>query len=81
MFSSKISKEFCIGQIKGYFSKENPDTFFKITSLYTAVSLISALVWSKRLVPHEYQKMKKRVELIINNFDKFNINRPKWLIV
>lgn len=82
MFSSEISKEFCIGQINGYFSEEKiPDNFFKITALYTAVSLISALVWSKRLVPHKYQQMKKRVERIINDFDKFNLNKPEWLII
>ncbi len=82
MFSCEISREFCIGQIKGYFSSEKiPNNFFKIASIYTAVSLISSLVWSKRLVPYEYRQMKRRVERIINEFDQFKLDKPKWLII
>jgi aminoglycoside phosphotransferase (APT) family kinase protein len=80
MFSSEISKDFCNGQIKGYFyDKAIPKNFFTITALYTAFTLISGLVWSKRLVPHEYKQMQTRVKRIINDFDKFKLNKPIWL--
>ena len=80
MFSSEISRNFCIGQVRGYFNnKPIPKDFFNITALYTAFTIISALVWCKKLVPYEYNQMQNRVKRIIEEFNRFNLNKPDWL--
>ncbi|AIQ12732.1 aminoglycoside phosphotransferase family protein [Paenibacillus durus] len=80
-FSSEVSVPFCIGQIKGYHQGQEPDeSFWQLYSLYTAMGLISSVVWSIKFVPEEMDDMMARIHRVMEDHAGFESVRPKWYI-
>jgi len=78
LFSRRISEPFIIGQIEGYFSSEPSDYFWRIYSLYAAMSIFSTIVWTTKNDPHSIDDALERIELILEDHDYFNRIKPKW---
>ncbi|MCM3783485.1 aminoglycoside phosphotransferase family protein [Neobacillus mesonae] len=79
MFSSEISVPFSIGQIRGYHMGEEPDAlFWKLYSLYLAMSLISSIVWILKVKPDELSIIMEKVDRVLDDHDYFERTIPKW---
>jgi aminoglycoside phosphotransferase (APT) family kinase protein len=79
MYSSELSIPFCHGQLNGYFGKALSNDFLTVSSVYLAATIISTLVWTKRIIPHEMNQSKKRIRRILEEFNNFKSNKPTWL--
>ncbi|MDT3425572.1 aminoglycoside phosphotransferase (APT) family kinase protein [Paenibacillus forsythiae] len=81
LFSSEVSLPFCIGQIKGYHQGREPvDAFWQLYSLYTAMVLVSSMVWTIKFVPDETEDMMARIERVMEDHAGFESVIPKWYI-
>lgn len=78
MFSREVSIPFARGQIIGYFGDEIPDDFFKLLALYTADTILFSIVWAIPFGKKDVEGMIKRAEVILEDYDSFNIFIPKW---
>lgn len=78
LFTRKISKQFAIGQIDGYFSNEPTEEFWDYYALYTAMIIPSDIIWSYKTTPHLIDSMWKRVNQILEDHDNFKQKMPKW---
>jgi len=79
IFSSEISIPFSIGQVKGYFSYKEPDEeFWKLYSLYMAMSVFSSVIWTLNTVPETMDEMLDKVYRVLGDHDYFSNIKPKW---
>lgn len=79
IFSSEVSIPFSVGQIKGYFSNEDPDEeFWRLYSLYLAMSIFSTVVWTLNTVPDTLNEMLDKINRVIEDHDYFSRVKPKW---
>ncbi|MFD2045498.1 aminoglycoside phosphotransferase family protein [Ornithinibacillus salinisoli] len=77
-FSKPISIEFTKGIIDGYHDNHVTDEFWRLYGLYSAMHVVSALVWGQRLSKEQYNKMKKYSFAVIKDHDNFNNSVPTW---
>jgi aminoglycoside phosphotransferase (APT) family kinase protein len=78
LFSREISIPFAKGQINGYFDNEIPKDFFEILALYVADVILFSIVWAIPFGSDDVNGMIKRAELILDDYDNFNLTIPKW---
>jgi len=79
MFSSEVSISFSVGQIRGYCDGSDPDDlFWKLYSLYLAMSCFSFIVWTNHVCADEMSRTMEIIERFLNDHDDFERIRPKW---
>ncbi|RDW18222.1 aminoglycoside phosphotransferase [Oceanobacillus arenosus] len=79
IFSREVSIPFSIGQIKGYFNNTEPDEYFwRLYSLYLAMSVFSTVVWTLKAIPDNMDDMLDKVYLFLDDHDYFERLKPKW---
>lgn len=79
LFASEISVPYSIGQIQGYFGGNEPDElFWRLYSLYTAMALVSSVVWVQQVKPEETHEMMTRIERVREDHDDFRRWIPRW---
>lgn len=78
MFSREVSIPFVNGQLKGYFNGQVTEHFFKILSVYMAMSFAPSLVWTKQNFEHLYDEMVERMNLIFEDYKGFETVKPIW---
>jgi len=79
MFSRDVSVPFSIGQIEGYFHGATvPETFWELYRLYLAMTVVSSIVWTQRVVPHEMDKMIRRLNRVMEDHEDFRSCKPTW---
>lgn len=81
MFSSEVSVPFSLGQMKGYFDHKAPDElFWKLYSLYLAMSLFSSVVWILKVKPEELSIMMDKINRVLEDHDYFDRMIPRWYL-
>ncbi|GAF66980.1 aminoglycoside phosphotransferase [Bacillus sp. TS-2] len=79
IFSSRLSIPFSIGQIEGYFKHKQPNEhFWKLYSLYLAMSVFSSIVWCLENVPNEIDDMMEKITTFLEDHDYFDEITPHW---
>jgi len=78
LFSREVSIPFSIGQIHGYFKNEIPNDFWQLYSVYLAMELFSAVVWTQKVVPEKLAEMLERIEMILEDHKGFKLCVPTW---
>src|SRR5208282_5231031 len=79
LFASEISIPYSIGQIQGYFDGNEPDElFWRLYSLYTAMALVSSVVWIQQVKPEETLEMMAKIERVREDHDDFRSFIPRW---
>lgn len=79
MFSVDVSVPFSIGQIDGYFDAQPPpELFWKLYTLYSAMSLISSIVWINKVKPEETAQMMELITKVIDDHHEFDSIVPSW---
>jgi aminoglycoside phosphotransferase (APT) family kinase protein len=78
-FSVEVSIPFTVGQIDGYYKNGKPDdSFWALYSLYTAMTILSSIVWILRVKPEELGDMLSRTNKVWDDHDGFDLLVPKW---
>jgi aminoglycoside phosphotransferase (APT) family kinase protein len=78
-FSKRISIEFTKGIIDGYLAEQNlNNSFWELYTFYSAVHIVSALVWGLRRSQEQYELMLEYSLDVINDHDHFRSIVPKW---
>ncbi|MGM0883073.1 MAG: aminoglycoside phosphotransferase family protein [Bacillota bacterium] len=81
MFSTEISIPFTIGQIKSYHRDQEPEElFWRLYSLYLAMTIISSVVWILKVKPEEITIMMEKIERVLQDHDYFNNIIPRWYL-
>ncbi|WP_281255100.1 aminoglycoside phosphotransferase family protein [Paenibacillus herberti] len=79
IFCSEVSVPFSVGQIQGYNSGMEPsEQFWRLYSLYMAMTLISSVVWILKVKPEELDSMMEKVHRVMKDHDHFESVVPKW---
>lgn len=79
LFASEKSIPYSIGQIQGYFGGNEPDEqFWRLYSLYTAMALVSSVVWIQQVKPEETNDMMDKIERVREDHDDFRRFVPRW---
>lgn len=79
LFSSEVSVPFSIGQIKGYHNDKEPDElFWRLYSLYLAMSMFSSIVWILKVKPDELDQMLNKLYRVLEDHDYFTSIKPRW---
>lgn len=79
IFSREISVPFSIGQIHGYFQGgEPPEMFWRLYSLYAAMSVFSSVVWTLKAAPDTLREMMEKIEMVLEDHDDFDRMKPGW---
>ena len=78
LFQVETSPVFARNMIDGYFENEVPSNFWQVYSLYAAMVVFSALVWTKRFDASQVPVMQRRVQRIIQDHDGFRRDMPLW---
>lgn len=79
IFSSEVSVPFSVGQIQGYHKHSQPDEkFWRLYSLYLAMTLISSVVWILKVKPEELDSMLMKIHRVMDDHDYFELSVPKW---
>lgn len=78
-FSSRISVAFSRGVIDGYHENSSVDeSFWELYALYSAMHIVSALVWGFRISLKQYELLLKYSHDVIRDHDNFNSVIPNW---
>lgn len=78
-FSSQISIPFSVGQLRGYFQEQKiPDDFWKIYSVYVAMSIFASVVWTMRGFPENMDHMMDRINRVLEDHKYFEREQPIW---
>ena len=77
-FTWTVSKEFAKGQIHGYFNNNIPENFFKLMALYSAVNIISSILWAIPFGEKDVTIMIKYAGQIYNSYHGFETTIPDW---
>ncbi|MFC3800480.1 hypothetical protein [Cohnella sp. GCM10012308] len=78
IFSAEVSVPFSVGQIQGYSEREPDDEFWKLYSLYLAMTLISSVVWCLKVKPDELDSMLMKIHKVLDDHNNFVLTVPKW---
>lgn len=78
LFSREVSVPFSAGQIDGYFKGVIPHDFWALYSVYAAMSIFSAVVWTKRETPHLMDQMLSRLNMIAADHSDFDQCELEW---
>ncbi|WP_335872712.1 aminoglycoside phosphotransferase family protein [Bacillus sp. 2205SS5-2] len=78
LFSSERSVSFSIGQIQGYFQEDIPDNFWRLYSIYVAMSQFSSIVWVLNNAPDETEEMIVRLARVRADHENFGKLKPAW---
>jgi aminoglycoside phosphotransferase (APT) family kinase protein len=80
LFSRENSVPFSIGQIEGYFQHQGgvPEAFWRLYAIYTGMSILSSIVWTKKVTPHLMDEMMNRLTMIMKDHKNFELTRPVW---
>ncbi|EOO20361.1 MULTISPECIES: aminoglycoside phosphotransferase family protein [Bacillus cereus group] len=78
IFTTRISKPFAVGQVYGYCGGDPSLHFWKLYSLYAAMTFPADIVWTNRTTPHLVEDMKERLNRIIEDHNHFSSYIPKW---
>ncbi|MFP3413709.1 aminoglycoside phosphotransferase family protein [Bacillus sp. SIMBA_074] len=78
IFTTRISKPFAVGQVHGYCGGEPSLHFWKLYSLYAAMTFPADIVWTNRTTPHLVEDVKERLNRIIEEHNHFSSYIPKW---
>ncbi|EJR41996.1 aminoglycoside phosphotransferase family protein [Bacillus mycoides] len=78
IFTTRISKPFAVGQVHGYCGGDPSIHFWKLYSLYAAMTFPADIVWTNRTTPHLVEDMKERLNRIIEDHNHFSSYIPKW---
>ncbi|WP_342554789.1 aminoglycoside phosphotransferase family protein [Paenibacillus sp. FSL R7-0652] len=82
LFATEISVPYSIGQVQGYFEGYDPDEeFWNLYSLYTAMALVSSVVWIQNVKPDETDQMMTKIERVREDHDDFRSVIPRWYTV
>ncbi|SIS64463.1 aminoglycoside phosphotransferase family protein [Salimicrobium flavidum] len=78
-FSKQVSIPFTRGILDGYHEGEEISEFFwKLFTFYSAVHIVSALVWGKKRSQEQYKLLFDRSLEVICDHDEFKCIVPKW---
>lgn len=78
-FSSRISTVFTRGIVDGYHENSSVDEFFwELYTLYSAMHIVSSLVWGLRLNLEQYELLLGYSLDVLHDHDDFNSAIPKW---
>lgn len=75
-FSSRISIPFTRGIVDGYHSDTGLGNFWELYTLYSAMHVVSALVWGERM--GNFNKMFAYSMDVVRDHEHFNQVIPKW---
>ncbi|WP_078547688.1 aminoglycoside phosphotransferase family protein [Litchfieldia alkalitelluris] len=78
LFSREISIPFSIGQINGYYEGEIPENFWRLYSIYVAMSIFACVVWSKDYTPELLDEMLNRLYMVLEDHRYFEYTEPQW---
>ncbi|MFD3445568.1 hypothetical protein ACFDTO_13300 [Microbacteriaceae bacterium 4G12] len=78
LFSRNISTPFAIGQVHGYFNVEPQSEFWKLYSLYAAMTFVSDIVWSYKNTPNHLHETAQRLQTILDDHQGFTTYIPSW---
>ncbi|MEF3307848.1 aminoglycoside phosphotransferase family protein [Paenibacillus sp. GYB004] len=78
-FSADVSRPFAVGQIHGYYDHSEPDeSFWRLYSLYVAMTIVSSVVWILKVKPEELDSMLGKIYKVIDDHDRFELTVPRW---
>ncbi|WP_053368252.1 aminoglycoside phosphotransferase family protein [Bacillus sp. FJAT-27245] len=81
-FSKKVSIEFTKGIIDGYHGNEILDqTFWELFTYYSAMHIVSALVWGRKLGGNNYERLLKYSLEVMDDHDDFRSMVPRWYVL
>lgn len=81
MFSKETSVPFSIGQIAGYHGNKEPqEIFWRLYSLYLAMSVFSSVVCTLKIVPEEMNQMLNRIHGFLEDHLYFENLVPTWYL-
>ncbi|MBD8497969.1 aminoglycoside phosphotransferase family protein [Paenibacillus arenosi] len=79
LFSAEVSIPFSAGQIRGYYhGKEPNEEFWRLYSLYLAMTLISSVVWVLKVNTDELDDIMRRIQRCMDDHSNFELMVPKW---
>ncbi|MFB5265753.1 aminoglycoside phosphotransferase family protein [Paenibacillus enshidis] len=79
MFNAEVSVPFSVGQMYGYHESKAPDEhFWRLYSLYLAMTLISSVVWVLKVKPAELELMISKINRAMEDHECFELMIPKW---
>jgi aminoglycoside phosphotransferase (APT) family kinase protein len=79
MFSAEVSLPFSVGQINGYHEGKEPEEhFWRLYSLYLAMTLVSSVVWILKVKPEELELMMAKIHKVMEDHEGFELLIPKW---
>ena len=77
--SKDASIPFCIGQIHGYLGTKHPtDFFWRLYSLYLAMTAVSTVVWVQKFHPHKINEAMEGVYGMLEDHCYFEHLVPRW---
>lgn len=78
-FSKRISIDFTKGIIDGYHENESlNDSFWELYTLYSAMHIVSALVWGRKRSQKQYELLLEYSLDVIRDHNNFKCIVPKW---
>lgn len=79
-FTKNVSRAFSRGCIDGYLQATDidEDLFWRLYGLYSAIHIVSAIVWAYRESNVQYHKLLKYSKEAIQDHNDFNTNIPEW---
>jgi len=78
-FSAEVCVPFAVGQIRGYHDHSEPDeSFWRLYSLYVAMTIVSSVVWILKVKPEELDSMLRKIYKVIDDQNCFELTVPKW---
>ncbi|MFE8702045.1 aminoglycoside phosphotransferase family protein [Cytobacillus sp. FJAT-54145] len=80
LFTRNISIPFSNGQIHGYFDGDPGEEFWHLYTLYAAMIVTSAMVWSYKVTPHLVDDMEVRVDQILEDHQQLQSSIPSWYL-
>ncbi|MFF2482481.1 phosphotransferase family protein [Paenibacillus sp. NPDC058071] len=79
IFSAEVSVPFSVGQLIGYHEGDEPDDdFWRLYSLYLAMTLVSSVVWILKTKPEELDVMMAKIVKVMNDHRNFDTVVPAW---
>lgn len=78
-FGIKVSVPFSIGAIDGYNGGEKiSEEFWKLFALYSAMHVVSAFVWGKKMGEEQYDLLSRYAMDVLKDHDDFREHVPRW---
>ncbi|WP_417899916.1 aminoglycoside phosphotransferase family protein [Bacillus haimaensis] len=78
-FSKRVSVPFTKGVVDGYHEVGGvTQAFWELYSLYSAMHVVSAIVWGMKMGPEQYEVLYGYSMDVLSDHDNFNLLVPKW---